>query len=957
MDSISIEISLRSMYKWLLVSVAFILITPLALAEDSKGENIQKFVSALSSPVTTENKKEAKVESEDLITLYEALAKRVTKGSNRVLFRVANLKLQEYQKRLLLEPEKLKEAEKELDEAIKIYITLLKDTKKNKSSEVILYSLARAYRYKGEKELSNNYLKKIISRNPRSILAAEVNFRLGESSFVDGEYAEAKKYYQKVLEAEITANVRKHATYMLAWTYFKELNFDRAAYYFSTLNNLILSDNKKVSSLSVDDEQLIKDSIRAFVSIFFYLADLEDGIALIEKNDTNLWNYELHDSIAQVFEDKERYLDAVRILEHFIDVNPYSIQAPKTFPRAIRLLQITNLKSKITFFENKFRDLYVLNKNTVTEKKVQQNKDKEATLAKLFANKENQKIFVDYWEKNAKSLHAKAQKNNNQRMYSKTSDAYNQLITTLSAINPEHKKLAYYLFLMGEAYTEAGLYTEAIQAHQHILTHFASSPFAKKANLILVSNFNRLLTDTKQDNELLKAKLAAENALLETVTDDKQALNTNLSKLSTQFSLKEYGDAVNTGKYILGKFKKYLNKIKEKTVHILIAQSYFYLQNYRSAEQHYSHAMKFMDPKTKLYRQTLEKKQASIYKQGSLFRETNPELTVMHFKRAYDLGKTKIGENALYDASLVAEQTKRKGLAIQLLELYAVNFKKPTVISREEMHKRLFSLYESTGYFAKAAKTLLEMNSYSKRDEVRRHTLLQAAYYYKKANENDLAIKYFQKYIDTYKKPLADILEATHQIDELNLLTLKDRYTFTKRLPLLKKKEKLFKAMGNEVTDRARYLAAEAAFIIATQKAEEFMSLKINQPLEHSFLKKEKSLLETIELFNHTEHYQVAQFNAASTYHIGKVYHNFMESLEVSERPKSLSISQKVEYEKLLEDQTKPMLQKSIEIFEINVKRAQDRIWNLWIEKSYSFLEKIAPLEYKRKFEESAFVL
>ncbi len=111
---------------------------------------------------------------------------------------------------------------------------------------------------------------------------------------------------------------------------------------------------------------------------------------------------------------------------------------------------------------------------------------------------------------------------------------------------------------------------------------------------------------------------------------------------------------------------------------------------------------------------------------------------------------------------------------------------------------------------------------------------------------------------------------------------------------------------GGQRSDRAHFLAAKAAFLLAEPRYQDFRRIRLVAPLKKSLKKKKQRMELALEAYGRTAEYGVAEFTTASTYRIAELYHRLSQDLLASERPKNLSTAELEQHEVLLEEQVYP---------------------------------------------------
>ncbi len=92
--------------------------------------------------------------------------------------------------------------------------------------------------------------------------------------------------------------------------------------------------------------------------------------------------------------------------------------------------------------------------------------------------------------------------------------------------------------------------------------------------------------------------------------------------------------------------------------------------------------------------------------------------------------------------------------------------------------------------------------------------------------------------------------------------------------------------------------------------------------------------------------YHVAEVTTAATFETAELYRKLGKDVLESERPKNLKQDELEQYESLLEDQSFPFEEQSIQIHEINTALARNGIYDEWVKKSFAALAELKPGRY-----------
>ena len=153
---------------------------------------------------------------------------------------------------------------------------------------------------------------------------------------------------------------------------------------------------------------------------------------------------------------------------------------------------------------------------------------------------------------------------------------------------------------------------------------------------------------------------------------------------------------------------------------------------------------------------------------------------------------------------------------------------------------------------------------------------------------------------------------------------------------------------GEDRTDRSRFLAAEAALVLAEQRFERFAELQLVQPFEQSLAEKQRRMDEAMQALEDLVDYQVAGVTAAATFYIAEVYLEFSAALLSSERPAGLSKSETVDYEMVIEEEAFPFEERAIDVHAENFELLVAGVFNPWVQKSLDQLAVLMPGRYAK---------
>jgi tetratricopeptide (TPR) repeat protein len=343
---------------------------------------------------------------------------------------------------------------------------------------------------------------------------------------------------------------------------------------------------------------------------------------------------------------------------------------------------------------------------------------------------------------------------------------------------------------------------------------------------------------------------------------------------------------------------------------------------------------------------------ASIYKQGE---QANAALDYRaaadHFLR---VGRTapasKIRPNAEYDAAAALIQLKDWEAAATVLIGFRNNF--PENPLQSEVTKKIAYVYRENHQLSLAADEYERIERESQDDEIRRDALWVAAELYEQDGNNVRALEVYRRYVGYFPQPVEPNLETRNKIAEI-LKTQNDRDAYLEEIEQI---VAIDASAGNERTPRTRYLAGQAAMVLAERDFDAFVAVELVDPFEINLRKKRERMKTATQKFNRLVDYEIGEITAAATFYLAEIYAHFAKALMTSERPIGLSPLELEQYELALEEQAYPFEEKAIQVHESNLNLISRGVYSVWIEKSLQKLAKSVPARYDKSEETSGII-
>jgi len=353
---------------------------------------------------------------------------------------------------------------------------------------------------------------------------------------------------------------------------------------------------------------------------------------------------------------------------------------------------------------------------------------------------------------------------------------------------------------------------------------------------------------------------------------------------------------------------------------------------------------------------------------------------------------SKIRPTAEYDAAAALIKLKDWDQAAKVLVGFRKNF--PGHPLQPEVTKKIAYVYKENNQLSLAADEYERIEKESKDDEIRRESLLIAADLHEKSGDSGRALAVYRRYVDYFPQPVDINLETRNKIAGI-LKTQNDRKSYLKELEQI---VAIDASAGSARTSRTRYLAGNAALVLAENTYETFLAVKLVKPLKVNLQKKKGLMKQAIDRFNSLLDYESGELTAAATFYLAEIYAHFSKALMTSERPvltfdyyrvkpgdtlsaiakrnscdvsrivrennlnksnfivagKKLKIPRGLypveleQYELALEEQAYPFEEKAIKVHQSNLALITKGVYNEWIDKSLQKLAKLVPARYDK---------
>jgi len=818
--------------------------------------------------------------------------------------------------------------------AIKLYKGLLKTNPSDKRNDWVMYQLARAYEQVADLENALSVLTDLVSKFPKSEYILEAQFRRGEIYFSFLDYPNAEKAFGLVLQKGKKTNYYKRALYKYGWAQFKQDRYESALDAFFAILQVMpvvydLQEKIDTRALTRVEKDLFDDIFRSINLCISYAGGVTYASRYFDKYKRLPFEYEVFNRLGEEYVKNDRIKDGADAFGVFVRRQPHHPMSSS--------LQI----KRITAYDNgrfsrsalSSRKDFVLLFGVGTEFWYRQNSSTKAILRTQVKKILNE--LSDYY-------HAKLQSNKKRNEYFVQATKWYKEYVRMFPGDPEAGQKQ---FLLGDLYSEKKLYANAAVAYDKSAFNYDKHKYTKEASYAAVNAYNKAMSASSGlDRDQWRSKmLEASIKYITLFSKEVKTASVKAKVVEELYHYKRFDEAIKYGKEVLDNpSSKSHHKISSN---IIIAHVSFDREDYLLAKSHYQAALKVGIKSARLKNAVVEKLAAATYQNAeSMKKEGDLNSAAKAFLAANAVSpKTEMSIKAKYDAAASYMKLESWEEAIKVLEEFRVEYPKHKL--QVGVTEKLSIAYEKSGQLSKAAKEIIKIGAASTNPSVRQEAYWNAALLFESEKNKKLAIKSYKLFVRAKPKSIAKSLEAKQKLVELYYQTGQ----LKKRKYWLKSIVKDYSRNKNRIDDRGRYIIASAAFNLADKNFSSFEKVKLKLPLKSS-LRRKKALMKTVlkdyELVNEIG---VAEFSTASTYRIAEIYQQFGHSLMSSQRPKKLNAEEREEYDLLLEEQAYPFEEKAIKIFEINISRMRDGLYDSWIQKSIGKLAQLQPVRYGKE--------
>jgi len=753
-------------------------------------------------------------------------------------------------------------------------------------------------------------------------------------------YLDADEAYQVVLNIGRGSAFYELALYKQGWAYFKQELYEEALKDFIAMLDFKLDEGFELEQVENKiEKKRIDDTYRVISLSFSYLGGADAIVDFFSKVGPRSYEASVYSHLGEYYLDKRRYNDAALSYNSFVERNPLHKVAPYFNIRVIEIYLKGGFPKLVIESKKDFSNTYGLNAQYWEFFDI-----KEFPVVMGFLKSNLSDLANHYHALYQDKRHYKKKKEN----YAEAIHWYKEFFRSFpqDELAPELNYKLASLMLENKDFRDAALEYESTAynypRHEKSSEAGYAAVYAYRQYLAVAPSSDRVLVK----REIVRSSLK----FVENFPDHKNAAVILSAAADMLYELKDYPLAVKTGRQLIEQYPKAEQKLV-RSAWLVVAHGSFDQTNFQEAEVAYMQVLALTDAKDDSRVKLTENLAASIYKQGEQERKLEKHREAAnHFLRIASVAPAaKIRPTAEYDAAASLIILKDWPAAVNVL----VDFRKryPENKLQTEVTKKLAIVYKENGELLAAASEFERIESETADESLKREALEQSAELYVKADSTKDALRIYMKYVKAFPRPIESALETRQKIADIYKKTNNKKY-----IAELKTIVKEDAGAGSGRTDRTRFLAANAALVLAEPTLQAFYDVKLVKPFKKNLNKKKKRMKTAIDRYNKLIDYEVGDVTAAATYQLAEIYFHFSHALMESERPSNLNELELEQYNLVLEEQAYPFEEKAITVHEKNIELLSIGIYNKWIDKSIEKLALLMPARYAKSEQENTFV-
>ncbi len=822
-------------------------------------------------------------------------------------------------------------------EAIKLYKKLLKDYPTYERNDQVLYQMSRAYEELGRVDEAMNAMGRLAREYPKSRYIDEVQFRRAEYFFTRRRYPDAEEAYGSIVAMGASSSYFQLALYKLGWAFYKQELYDKALERFIALLDYKVSMGYDFARTDDKAERKrMDDTFRVISLSFSNLGGAGSVVEYFTRHGKRSYEDAVYSNLAEFYFDKRRYSDAAAAYNTFVSRNPFHKVSPQFQMRVIEIHLAGRFPSLVIDAKKQFAGNYGVKAEYWRHFELSSRPEVLAWL------KTNLTDLAGHYHALYQSPKQIKEKKTN---FEEALHWYREFLTSFPK-DPDSPAVNY---LIADLYLENRSFDFAALEYEKTAYEYPRHEKSSQAGYAAIYAWRQHLAAVAAEAkaQVMKEVVRSSLKFADTYPEHEKAAIVLGTAADDLYDKQDYESAVAVARKLVVAFPRAEADLLRQAW-LVDGHASYELRRYSEAETAYAKLLELLPAGDKSRDARIDNLAAAIYKQGE---EANArkdyQAATQHFLRVGHMAPTsKIRVNAEYDAAAAMMQLKKWKMASVLLVRFRILF--PGHALQPEVTRKIAYVYREDGQLSRAADEYERIEKESKDDDVRREALLTAAELHQKAGNQARTLAVYRSYVDHFPHPVEPNLEARNKIAEVLKKNDRDGY-----LAELKQIVAIDAGAGSERTPRTRFIAAQAALILAEPAFDRFAEVKLIEPFEANLSKKKELMKVATQQFNNLINYEVGDVTAAAAFYLAEIYADFSKDLKESERPAGLSALEREEYDLAIEEQAYPFEEKAIATHQSNLELIPRGVYNEWIDKSLQKLAKLVPARYDKPEEES----
>ena len=826
-------------------------------------------------------------------------------------------------------------------EAIETYKQILETYPNYERNDKVLYQMSRAYDEIGQPDEAMAVMDRLVARYPYSKYVDEVHFRRGEYFFVRKKFLDAEEAYGAIIGMGRTSSYYELALYKLGWTLYKQELYEEALHsYVSMLDYRLSIGYDFEQDYEENDEHRVADTFRVISLSFSNLGGPEVVDEYFSERGHRSYADKIYGNLGEFYFEKLRYDDAASVYKSFIKLNPFHKVSPHFSMRVVDIYAEAGFPMLVVESKKEFATIYALNADYWDYFEVEDSpevvgflKTNLTDLAGHYHALYQEEALFDEQEANFNEAHR----------------WYRQFLSSFPA-DLESPQINYQLADLllenddfGDAATEYERTAYEYAEHEQSSAAGYAAVYAHREHLKLATGARQL--------EVKKLTVTSSLRFADTFADHEQAPPVLGAAVDDLYEMKDFNLAIESAQKLINRYPA-TDTALLRSAWAVIAYSSMDLAEYQDSEHAYMNVLALTPDDDETRESVIDGLAAAIYKQGEQSNLLEDyRAAANHFLRIKELAPTSsIRTSAEYDAAAALIKLQDWSMASGVLEEFRVTHPEHELGS--EATKQLAFIYREDGQIERSAAEHERIAAEATEPELSREALLTAGELYDEASVVDEAIRVYERYVTEYPRPIDIAMQTRMRMADI----FKGELDYVRYHDQLREIVAVDQDAGPDRTDRSRYLASQAALVLAELSYEQFAKIELVQPFEESLAEKQVRMDEALQTYESLVEYEVAEVTAAATFYIAEIYLNFSAALLDSERPSGLSDAEMVDYELVIEEEAYPFEEQAIDVHGANYELLAGGIYNPWVQRSLDKLAVLMPGRYAKNEISGGFV-